>query len=169
RLEQAAEPGTILVGERTYLATRGAFRFESPLALELKGKTGEGQARRLVSALPEATRGIPGISSAMVGRDREMEALAGLLDEAGETSRPRMVVVYGPAGIGKSRLVQEFLRAASSAHEGATVLRGRCPAAGQGITYWALGEILRSASGIGLDDPADAATDKLRSSVRGLL
>jgi tetratricopeptide (TPR) repeat protein len=169
RLEQAAEPGSVMVGERTYLATRGAFEFEAPLDLELKGKSGAVPARRLVSALPEATRGIPGIRSAMVGRDREMEALAGLLEEAVETTRPRMVVVYGPAGIGKSRLVQEFLRAASSAHEGATVLRGRCPAAGQGITYWALGEILRSATGIALGDPAEAAADKLRSGVREAL
>jgi class 3 adenylate cyclase/tetratricopeptide (TPR) repeat protein len=165
RLEQAAESGSTMVGERTYLATRGGFEFEPPVDLALKGKSGAVQARRLVSALPEAIRGIPGIRSAMVGRDREMGALAGLLQEAVETSRPRMVVVYGPAGIGKSRLVEEFVRTASSAYEGATVLRGRCPAAGQGITYWALGEILRSAAGIALRDPVEVAADKLRSSV----
>src|SRR5439155_667440 len=70
RLEQAAEPGTILVGERTYLATRNAFRFEPPVALDLKGKAEAVSAWRLIEPLPEATRGVPGLRSAMVGRDR---------------------------------------------------------------------------------------------------
>jgi class 3 adenylate cyclase/tetratricopeptide (TPR) repeat protein len=169
RLEQAAEPGTILAGERTYLAARNAFRFEPPVALELKGKAEAVSAWRVVEPLPEATRGVPGLWSVMVGRDRELDTLLTLLEEAIETGRPRMVAVYGPAGIGKSRLVQELLRAASSAHQELGVLRGRCLAAGQGITYWALGEILREATGIGLGDPADAAAEKFRRGVRELL
>jgi class 3 adenylate cyclase/tetratricopeptide (TPR) repeat protein len=169
RLEQAAEPGTILAGERTYLATRNAFRFEPPVALELKGKEGAVSAWRLVEPLPEATRGVPGLRSEMVGRDRELDALMALLAEAAETGRPRLVGVSGPAGIGKSRLVQEFLRAASATHPKLTVLRGRCLAVGHGITYWALAEILRGATGIGLDDPADVAGEKLRSGIRPLL
>jgi predicted ATPase/class 3 adenylate cyclase len=165
RLEQAAEPGTILVGERTYLGTRNAFRFEPPVDLELKGKSGIVTARRLLGPLPEATRGVPGLRSEMVGRDREMDTMAGLLEEAIDSARPRLLLIFGPAGIGKSRLVQEFVRAAGAAHAGVTVLRGRCLAAGQGITYWALGEILRSAAAIGLDDPVDVAGDKLRGRV----
>jgi class 3 adenylate cyclase/tetratricopeptide (TPR) repeat protein len=169
RLEQAAEPGTVLAGERTYLATRNAFRFEPPVALELKGKAGTVAAWRLVEPLSEATRGVPGLRSEMVGRDRELDALMALLAEAAETGRPRLVGVSGPAGIGKSRLVQEFLRAASARHPELTVLRGRCLAVGHGITYWALGEILRGATGIGLDDPADVAGEKLRTVIRPLL
>jgi class 3 adenylate cyclase/tetratricopeptide (TPR) repeat protein len=169
RLEQSAEPGTILVGERTYLAARNAFRFEQPVALALKGKADTVPAWRVIEPLPEATRGVPGLRSAMVGRDRELETLVTLLDEAVETSRPRMVAVYGPAGIGKSRLAQEFLQVGSSAQGRLTVLRGRCLAAGQGITYWALGEILRSATGIGLADPAEVAGAKLRRGVRDIL
>jgi class 3 adenylate cyclase/tetratricopeptide (TPR) repeat protein len=169
RLEQSAEPDTVLVGERTYLATRNAFRFEPPVAMELKGKAGAVSAWRLVEALPETTRGVPGLRSEMVGRDRELDALLSLLAEAAETRRPRLVRVSGPAGIGKSRLVQEFLRAASDKYPELTVLSGRCLAVGHGITYWALGEILRGATGIGLDDPADVAAEKLRSGVRPLL
>jgi class 3 adenylate cyclase/tetratricopeptide (TPR) repeat protein len=169
RLEQSAEPGTILVGERTYLAARNAFRFEPPVALDLKGKAEAVRAWRVIEPLPEATRGVPGLRSVMVGRDRELDALVTLLEEAVETGRPRMVAVYGPAGIGKSRLVREFLRIASSKYPDLGELRGRCLAAGHGITYWALGEILRGATGIGLADSAELAGEKLRQGVRGVL
>jgi class 3 adenylate cyclase/tetratricopeptide (TPR) repeat protein len=169
RLEQAAEPGSVMVGDRTYLATRDAFRFGPAIDLELKGKTGTVAARRVIEPLAEAVRGIPGLRAPMVGRDRELDALVGLLDEAAESRRPRLVVVYGPAGIGKSRLVLEFLGLGSSRHPDASVLRGRCLAAGQGITYWALGEILRLACRISLDDPVKSAQQKLEASARDAL
>jgi len=169
RLEQVAEPGTVLVGERTFLTARDAFRFGPPLALELKGKADTITAHPLVEVLPEARRGVPGLSSPMVGRDRELEALTSLFEEAIETNRPRLVTVFGPAGIGKSRLVQEFVRLASSQWPEAAVLRGRCVAAGHGITYWALGEILRAACGIALDDSASVAEEKLRSGLSEIL
>jgi class 3 adenylate cyclase/energy-coupling factor transporter ATP-binding protein EcfA2 len=169
RLEGAAEPGTVLVGERTYLAARNAFRFGGPLALDLKGKAEAVAARRLIEPLAEATRGVPGLRSPMVGRDRELDAVVGLLEEAVETARPRLVVVFGPAGIGKSRLLQEFVRIVPARYPSAAVLRGRCLAAGQGITYWALGEILRTACGIGLADPVEVAQSRLRAAARELL
>ena len=169
RLEQVAEPGTVLVGERTFLAARDAFRFGEPVTLELKGKAETITAHPLVEVLPEARRGVPGLSSPMVGRDRELETLTSLLEESIETNRPRLVTVFGPAGIGKSRLVQEFIRLSSSLRPDATVLRGRCVAAGHGITYWALGEILGAACGIALDDSADVAEEKLRSGLSEIL
>jgi tetratricopeptide (TPR) repeat protein len=169
RLEQAAEPGSVLAGERTNLAARHAFRFEGPVALDLKGKAEAVAAWRVVEPLADVTRGVPGLRSAMVGRDRELETLFALLHEAIEAGGPRMVAVFGPAGIGKSRLVQEFLRTSSANHPDLVVLRGRCPAAGHGITYWALGEILRGATGIGLGDPADVAAEKLRRGAEELL
>jgi class 3 adenylate cyclase/tetratricopeptide (TPR) repeat protein len=169
RLEQAAEPGTILVGERTWLATRNAFRFDPPLSLALKGKAKPVIARRLLAALPEADRGVPGLEAPLVARDRELANLHGLMDEVIETARPRLVVVYGPAGIGKSRLVREFVTVIPSRRPGATVLRGRCLAAGRGITYWALGEILREACGISLDDPIGLTEEKLRGGVGEIL
>src|SRR6266508_6524361 len=105
----------------------------------------------------------------MVGRDRDLNALVGLLEEAAESRRPRLVVVNGPAGIGKSRLVLEFLRLGSSRYPDASVLRGRCLAAGRGITYWALGEILRDTCGIALDDAAETAGERLRAGARAIL
>jgi class 3 adenylate cyclase/tetratricopeptide (TPR) repeat protein len=169
RLEAMAEPGTVLAGERTYLAARDAFRFGEPMALDLKGKADMVTARRVIEPLAEATRGVPGLNSPMVGRDRELDALVGLLEDAVDSRRPRLVVVYGPAGIGKSRLVQEFVRLVASRRPRAVVLRGRCLAAGKGITYWALGEILRAACGIGLDDPVEVARVRLREATAGLL
>jgi class 3 adenylate cyclase/tetratricopeptide (TPR) repeat protein len=169
RLEQAAEPGTILVGERTYLTARNAFRFDEPAQLDLKGKAHAVPGYRLAGAREEGARGVPGLQTGMVGRDRELQALDSVLDQAVESGRPHLVTVFGPAGIGKSRLVTEFLRLVHSRHGGATVLRGRCLAMGQGITYWPLGEILRSACGIALDDPAPVAGEKLRRGAEGTL
>ncbi len=165
RLEQSAEPGVVLVGERTYLAARGSFEFEESVKLSLKGKAEAVVARRVLGTTTEPSRGLPGIRSRLVGRDRDLRTLNELHDEAIETSRPRMVLLNGPAGIGKSRLMQEFVRHASESHPETRILRGRCLPAGHGITYWALGEVLRSFAGIGLDDSAELAQRKLHDSV----
>jgi class 3 adenylate cyclase len=165
RLQAEAEPDTILAGERTYLAARHAILFSEPIELSLKGKTERVRARKLLGVAPEAGRGIPGLASPLIGRTAELRALSSQLDEVLETRRPRMVTILGPAGVGKSRLVREFVAEVTARHPGARVLRGRCLAAGHGITYWALGEILRAACGIRLDDPSDVAVSKLRATV----
>jgi class 3 adenylate cyclase/tetratricopeptide (TPR) repeat protein len=165
RLQAEAEPDTILAGERTYLAARHAFLFSEPVELALKGKHEGVRARRVLGLAPEAVRGIPGLASPLVGRTAELQALASQLDDVLDTRRPRLVTVLGPAGVGKSRLVREFVAGLTARHPAARVLRGRCLAAGHGITYWALGEILRAACGIRLDDPAPVAVAKLRATV----
>ena len=91
------------------------------------------------------------------------------MDEAVESGSPRLVLVFGPAGIGKSRLSAEFVAAAQERHPALRYLRGRCLAAGEGITYWALAEILRGAFGIGLDDPAESVADRMRTGVAATL
>jgi class 3 adenylate cyclase/tetratricopeptide (TPR) repeat protein len=165
RLQGEAEPDTILAGERTYLAARHAFLFSEPVDLILKGKPERVRARRVLGLGPDQGRGIPGLASPLVGRNAELQALSSQLEEVLETRRPRMVTILGPAGVGKSRLVREFVAAVTSRHPGARVLRGRCLAAGHGITYWALGEILRAACGIRLDDSTDVAVAKLKATV----
>ncbi len=169
RLQEAAEPGTILVGERTYLATRGAFRFDAPTLLNLKGKSKPVSARKLAGPGPEPTRGIPELWSPMVGRERELDALFKLFEEASRTETPRIAVLYGPAGMGKSRLVQEFVDQVTVGVPGRPVLRGRCLSAGRGVTYWALGSMLRFAYGIGLAEPAEFAHEKLWAGLRRTL
>jgi class 3 adenylate cyclase len=169
RLEQAAQPGAILVGERTRDAARLGFRFGDPVDLELKGKPAPVRAYPLLAAMVQAERGIPGLHAPMIGRNRELDTLLGLLDEAVETGRPRLVTIFGPAGIGKTRLTREFVAALRERYPEARVLRGRCLAAGHGITYWALGEILRGALGVGLDEPIDVVRERLRAGVAAIL
>jgi class 3 adenylate cyclase/tetratricopeptide (TPR) repeat protein len=168
RLEQSAEPGSVLAGPTTYLAARDAFEFGEERVLELKGKEERVGARAVMRPRGELVRGVPGLRTRMVGRTREFDTLVDLLHEAINAGDPRVALVVGPAGIGKSRLVLEFLRLAASQHDGVTVLRGRCPAAGPAVTFWALGEILREACGIALDEPAQAARERL-GVVRDLL
>ena len=170
RIEAAAEPGEILVGERTFGATQRAFRFGDPRMLELKGKADAVRAYGLLEELAEATpRGMRGLAAPMIGRDREHVTLTGLLDETVESGKPRLVVIYGLAGIGKSRLTNEFIASARATDSGIRVLRGRCLSAGHGITYWALGEILRGACEIGLDETSDVVKDRLRRAVARIL
>lgn len=165
RLQAEAEPGTILAGERTYLAARHSFVFAEAVDYSLKGKRELVRARRVLRRADEVMRGVPGLATPLVGRAAELQTLSSLLNEVIEARMPRLVTVLGPAGVGKSRLVQEFVSSLKDGHPQVGVLRGRCLAAGHGITYWALGEILQAACGIRLDDPAATAIEKLRSVV----
>ena len=168
RLQQAAEPGAILVSDRTAEATARTFRFEAPIRLDVKGTSAPVSARRLVGPMPE--RSEPGsLQAPLLGRDRELDVLHGLLDEAIRTGRPSLGLVTGAAGIGKSRLMREFLEQAEARVPNLRVLRGRCRSTGHGITYWALGEIVRQACRISLDDSAETARGKLEQSVSSLL
>jgi class 3 adenylate cyclase/tetratricopeptide (TPR) repeat protein len=168
RLEQAAEPGSVLVGERTWSAARDEFGFGEPTALAVKGKREPVVGRRLGEAIASEQRGVR-FQTPMVGRERELQNVLGLLEEAVENASPRLAVITGPAGIGKSRLLRELIAAATDAHPDLTVLRGRCLAAGHGITFWALGEILRAACRISLDEPAESAAEKLTRTLDGML
>ena len=167
RLEQTAEPGTVLVGERTYIATRDAFRFGEPVDLELKGKAAAVRGRQLLGERVRAKEELADASAPwrlhapMVGRDRELRTMDELFTEAVERGRPQLMLLYGPAGIGKSRLIEEFVARAGAGGRPLRILRGRCMAAGQGVTYWACAEILRAACDITLDEPAEAAQAKL--------
>src|SRR5256712_7584094 len=169
RLEQMAEPGTVLAGERTYAAARDAFVFGEPESREIRGKSAPVTIRRVIRPLTDALDGRKGMQVAMVGREQEVESLASLFHEAMDASSPRLALISGPAGIGKSRLVREFLNLASARHPQTTFLQGRCPSTGDGLTYWALGELLRRECQISLDDPAAAARDRLRKKVETIL
>ena len=152
RLRAAAGPRTLLATERTRRAAR-EFRFGPA--------TGPGGASPLLSPGPQP---VADQAAPMVGRAAELSAVLSLIDEAAASGRPRLITVAGPAGIGKTRLVQEVV----AKRPALRVLRGRCLAAGEGITYWALGEILREACGIPFGDPAGDAPQRLRSSIRQL-
>ena len=144
RLEQAAEPGEILAGDRTVAAVRGAFEFGEPRTIEAKGKPGGVDCKPLVRALSlMRTRGVGGLARAFVGRDKQLELLQSAYRRAVEESRPALVTIVGDPGVGKTRLVRELWE--QLADEDPEPLRrtGRCLAYGQGITYWPLGEVLK--------------------------
>ena len=167
RLQQAAEPGAILVADRAADATARSFRFDAPQQVDLKGTSAPVSARTLIGISPDGA--LPGnLQAPLVGRDRELRALQDLLDDAIRTGRPYLGLVFGPAGIGKSRLVREFLEQAALRVPELRVLRGRCRSTGHGITYWALGEIVRQACEISLDDSPEAARSKLEHTVASL-
>jgi class 3 adenylate cyclase/tetratricopeptide (TPR) repeat protein len=171
RLQSGAARGSVLVGHRTFQSTRALFSFGDPIDLRLKGKEEAVTAHPLLGRIEGAVEAGPvrNLEARVIGRERELAILGGVLDEAIETAIPRLAVVYGPAGIGKSRLVREVVALGASSRADLMVLRGRCPAVGQAITYWPLAEIVRAACRISLDDTGTASQEKLRRRAGELL
>jgi class 3 adenylate cyclase len=159
RLEQTAEPGTIVVGERTARAVRPHFELRPIEPRALKGKAGA-VAAWLVEAEREEPepRGVPGLWAPLVGRVHELAVLRAALERVRGERRPELVTLIGDAGIGKSRLVREFL---SSLEVEAKVLVGRCLPYGQGVTLWPLAEMLKAQAAVLDTDPADVALAKI--------
>jgi predicted ATPase/class 3 adenylate cyclase len=158
RLEQNAPSCEILIGESTYRLVRDAVEVEQVEPLELKGKAERVPAYRLVSVAEREEGLARRLDSQMVGRSAELGVLMAALDRAERDRAPQMVTVFGPAGVGKSRLLREFLTLAS---ERVRALRGRCLSYGDGITFWPLGEVIREAAGITNDDSLEMARSKL--------
>jgi class 3 adenylate cyclase len=162
RLEQAAAPGAILVGERTAAAARGAFEFEQPAAVDAKGKPEGVVARRVLRALSlMRPRGVSGLARAFVGRDRELERLSAAYRAAVEQRRPRLVTILGDAGVGKTRLVRELWQRLPEQNPEPLRRSGRCLSYGTGIAYWALGEVLKEHLGLLESDQPELALDRL--------
>jgi class 3 adenylate cyclase/predicted ATPase len=137
RLEQAAPPHEVYVGARTVQLARGAVEVEPVEPLELKGKSQKVDAFRLVSVTgPEAARRM--MTAPFVGREREHRHLREAFDLAVSDRACQLFTLLGVAGVGKSRLVAEFLRGLD-----ATVVRGRCLSYGEGITYWPVVEAVK--------------------------
>jgi class 3 adenylate cyclase len=162
RLEQAAAPGTILVGERTVAAARGAFEFEQPAVVEAKGKPEGVVARRVVRALLlMRPRGVSGLARAFIGRDRELERLGDAYRATVDQRRPRLVTILGDAGVGKTRLVRELWEQLPEQRPEPLRRTGRCLSYGTGTAYWALGEVLREHLGLLESDAPEVALDRL--------
>jgi hypothetical protein len=158
RLQQAAQPGETLLGETTLRLARDAVEVEPVEPLPLKGKREPVPAWRLVAVSTVAAD--RRFDSPLVGRERELGALAEAWERARGEQGCELVTVVGTAGVGKSRLVAEFLAAAD-----ATVVRGRCLSYGEGITYWPVVEVLKQLeaqrSRLELDPVAADALDVL--------
>ena len=151
RLEQAAAPGEVLVGQQTWELARHAARAERVAPLTLKGKAADVPAWRLldVEDLSESER-VP-TTSRLVGREREVALLEHAVERSRADRRCQLVTVLGAAGVGKTRLLAEAL---AELDPGTTVLSGRCLSYGEDIVFWPLQQMLRQAAGLepGADD-----------------
>jgi class 3 adenylate cyclase/tetratricopeptide (TPR) repeat protein len=163
RLQGAAPPGTVLVGEATYRATSGAIGYEEAGEQVLKGKTAPIAAWRAVQVL--GMRGGAGRRTALeppfVGRDDELRLIKDLFHATIRERKPRLVTVVGQAGIGKSRLGWEFEKYIDGVTLTAYWHAGRSPSYGEGISFWALAEMIRERAGIAETDDPDSARRKL--------
>ena len=162
RLEQAAGPGEILVGERTAIAVRGAFELAEPVLLDAKGKPDRVPARRLVRALSlMRPRGVGGLRTVFVGRDDELRRLREAYERAVEEGSPQLVAIVGDAGVGKSRLVRELWAWLAEQQPQPLQRVGRCLSYGHGTTYWPLAELLREHFSLQEEDGPEVALERL--------
>ncbi len=159
RLEQAATPGEILIGDETFGLARDAVEAEPVDPLVLRGKAAGVDAYRLLTV----RAGVPGherrLDSPMVGRDLQLRMLLDAFEAATTEHACHLFTVMGPAGIGKSRLVREFV---SEIGDRAQVLSGRCLSYGEGITFFPIAEMATQAAGISEDATPERARERLR-------
>ncbi len=162
RLQTVAAPGTVVVGDSTRRLTEDSIQYASLDPQILKGKTSPVPTWQAVGFV--AVRGgrtkTHGHEGPFVGRQEELRLLKDQLTVAGRERRPRLVSIVGEGGIGKSRLLWELETYASGLAEAIHWLGGRSPAYGEGVTFWALGEMVRQLAG--LAETADTATSLTR-------
>ncbi len=165
RLQSVAAPGTVLVGEGTQRTAGDAIDFEPAGDHDLKGKASPVPAFRALRVV--AQRGGVGRSEGLeppfVGREAELRLIKDFYHATARDRGPRLVSVIGQAGIGKSRLAWEFLKYIDGVTEDVYWHQGRSPAYGDGISFWALGEMVRMR--IGISEGADEASTRERLAV----
>ena len=162
RLQSVAPPGTVLVGESTRRAASQSIAFEPAGEQVLKGKASPVPAFRAIRVVAErgGRNRSETLEAPFTGRDDELRLLKDLYHATAREHRARLVSVAGPAGIGKSRLAWEFLKYLDGLVEGVWWHDGRSPAYGDGISFWALGEMVRARAGLREGD--DEATTRAR-------
>jgi len=167
RIQSVAEPGSVFVGEATRRASERAVVYEEAGVFELKGKEGETplwRALRVVSGRGGELRS-EGLEAPFVGRERELRQIKDLFHVCAEERRAQLVSVTGIAGIGKSRLAWEFYKYFDGIAERVLWHRGRCLSYGEGVTYWALADMVRMRCRIAEDEEPQAALQKLSSTL----
>src|ERR671937_297923 len=167
RVQAAAQPGTVLVGERTRRASEAAIAYEDAGEHELKGKSEPvplWRAARVI-AFRRGEGRATGLEAPFVGREGEMRLIKDLFHAASDERRARLVSIIGIAGIGKTRLSAEFERYIDGLVGDVYWHRGRCLAYGEGVAYWALAEMVRMRAGIAEQEAPEDATAKLRETL----
>jgi hypothetical protein len=166
RLEQAAPPNGILVAHSTYSHIRGVFQVRQLSPIQLKGKTEPVPVYQVISSKPRAfrmpSRGVWGIETQMVGREEELLRLQGALELAAENNRLQTVLIFGEAGMGKSRLLYEFRNWLQlSPDQAVTIFTGRASPEMSKTPYALVRDMLSFRFNIQDSDSADVARHKL--------
>ncbi|MGH3065853.1 MAG: ATP-binding protein, partial [Gaiellaceae bacterium] len=170
RLQSAAPPGGILVGESTYRATERAIEYDDAEPVIAKGKQQQLAVWLAVARRSGFGLDIGGAGKApLVGREREIDVLADALERAKDGREPQLVTLVGVPGIGKSRLVYELSRLVDESPEIVTWRQGRCLPYGESVAFWALGEIVKGQAGIHESDDDESVAAKLGLAVRDLV
>jgi len=165
RLQTAAPVNGILVGEATHRATRHAIAYEEREPVEAKGKSRAVPVWEAISRRARITlERLHGTS--LLGRSQELALLEAALMRARQERSPQLVTLIGVPGIGKSRLVFELFQAVERDPDFISWRQGRCLPYGDGVTFWALGEIVKSEAGILETDSAERAEEKLEAAAR---
>src|SRR5688572_14939293 len=164
RLEQAAAPGEILIGETTMRLVHDAVVATAVEPLELKGKAARVAAYRLEHVAPGAAGVARHLDAPMIGRERELDALREAFTRTVRDRSCVLATILGTPGVGKSRLTREFLTDLPST---SMVVRGRCLSYGDGITYWPVVEMLTVVAGVLEADGPDEIRSKIDALLRG--
>jgi class 3 adenylate cyclase/predicted ATPase len=163
RVQAAAEPGQVLTDGATRRLAERAIGFADAGGRALKGKaepTRLWRATRVLAGVGGSQR-MDGLEAPLIGRDAELRAVRELFHAAADRRVPRLVLVSGPAGVGKSRLGWEFEKYVDGLAQDVWWHRGRCLSYGEGVAFWALAEMIRQRLGIAEEDPAEVAAARL--------
>jgi class 3 adenylate cyclase/tetratricopeptide (TPR) repeat protein len=163
RIQSIAEPGTVLVGEATRRSTDQTIVYADAGSHELKGKVGLvplWRALRVVSGARGSLKST-GLEAPFVGRDGELRRIKDLFHASADDRKPQLISITGIAGIGKSRLTWEFYKYFDGLPQITYWHRGRCLSYGEGVTYWALADMVRMRARIAEDEEHASALAKL--------
>jgi class 3 adenylate cyclase/tetratricopeptide (TPR) repeat protein len=163
RLEAAAPPMGVVVGALTHRLTDKSIVYETLTPVVAKGKREPLEAWLAKEPLARSGAGAPEGSTPFVGRSVELSYLTALLDKSADSSSPQVALIVGEPGIGKTRLVAELFAHVDSAARLVRWRQGRCLPFGEGVTFWALAEIVKAHAGILESDDAESVEEKLEA------
>jgi len=167
RIQSAAEPGRVLVGESTMRASEASIVYEDAGEHELKGKAEPMRLHRAVRVVAGSLGALrqSGLEAPFVGRDRELRMIKELFHGSAEERKAALVSVTGIGGIGKSRLSWEFEKYVDGLAEESLWHRGRCLSYGEGVAYWALVDMVKMRCRIAEEEDGASALLKLRATI----
>ena len=163
RLQAAAPPMGVVVGGPTWAVTSSVFGYEELEPVKAKGKRDPVHVWLALSAMARSGTRPPASATPLVGRQAELSYLTALLDMTAAAASPQVALVIGEPGIGKSRLIGELFAYVDSRPEMVTWRQGRCLPYGEGVTFWALAEIVKAHAGILETDGGETVETKLEA------